>query len=645
MDRESLSLLRIFFCLGVALLAAPAPAAPGVEAYGRLPSIEQAAISPDGSKIAFVNTTQDWRVLAIVDISEEKMISGVRLGDLKLRSVIWADDDHLLLTMASSKMPRGLSGELAEWNLMSVYDLKRKKLTGLLDHVRGDADVMNTVYGPPVVLRKGGETLLFVHGAYVTDQTESALYRVNLTTNTETLIKQGHDVTKEWLVDDSGDIVAEEDYSERERRWAIRLFRDGHPQQDATVNAPIDTPDILGLSAAGDSIVVSLTENARIVWKPLLIKDGSWGPEIAPNEALTGPILKNGSRRMIGTAFIGDDARYTFDDPNLQAGWDWVVRALGYQRVEFVSVSEDHTKIVVLVLGSKSGYSYYLADVKQHLTREIGKVYKDVAQIAEVRPIKYAAADGLQIPGYLTLPPDRPAKNLPVIVMPHGGPEAHDILDFNWWAQALAAQGYAVLQPNYRGSDLSKKWIESGYGEWGRKMQTDLSDGLLYLAAQGIADPKRACIVGASYGGYAALAGVTIQSGIYRCAVAVAGVSDPAKMLRWVTRTEAVGDQIGLRYWERFFAVSGPGDKRLDGISPLHHADQVTVPLMLIHGRDDTTVPYDQSEAIAKALKHAGKPVEFITLDKEDHYLSRGDTRLQMLRTSVEFLRKYNPPD
>jgi dipeptidyl aminopeptidase/acylaminoacyl peptidase len=202
-----------------------------------------------------------------------------------------------------------------------------------------------------------------------------------------------------------------------------------------------------------------------------------------------------------------------------------------------------------------------------------------------------------------------------------------------------------VLQPNYRGSDLSKKWIESGYGEWGRKMQTDLSDGLLYLAAQGIADPKRACIVGASYGGYAALAGVTIQSGIYRCAVAVAGVSDPAKMLRWVTRTEAVGDQIGLRYWERFFAVSGPGDKRLDGISPLHHADQVTVPLMLIHGRDDTTVPYDQSEAIAKALKHAGKPVEFITLDKEDHYLSRGDTRLQMLRTSVEFLRKYNPPD
>ena len=140
----------------------------------------------------------------------------------------------------------------------------------------------------------------------------------------------------------------------------------------------------------------------------------------------------------------------------MQAGWDWVVRALGYQRVEFVSVSEDHAKIVVLVMGSESGYSYYLADVKQHLTRAIGKVYQDVAQIAEVRPIKYAAADGLEIPGYLTLPPDRPAKNLPVIVMPHGGPQARDTLDFDWWAQALAAQGYAVLQPNYRGSNLRR---------------------------------------------------------------------------------------------------------------------------------------------------------------------------------------------
>jgi dipeptidyl aminopeptidase/acylaminoacyl peptidase len=627
------------------LFAAPALAANGVEAYGRLPSIEQAALSPDGTRIAFVRTTQDWRLLAVVDISAEKLIGGIRLGDAKLRSVKWADDDHLLLTTASSTMPWGLSGERTEWHLITVYDLKTQKVRGLLNQVRGDRATMNAVYGVPVVQRKDGETLLYIHGMYVADRTESALFRINLTTQAETLIKQGHDETNGWLVDDSGEIVAEQDYVERDRRWAIRLFHEGRPRQTVGGIAPVDPPEILGLNAAGDSIIVALNEDDGIRWKPLSISDGTWGPAIAEHEAPTDLLLKDGSRRMIATAFIGDDTRYHFVDPALQEGWDWIARVFGYQRVEFVSVSADHTKIIVQVMGPKSGFAYYLANVKEHFTRSIGKIYEGVTQIAGVRPIKYAAADGVEIPGYLTLPPDRPAKNLPLVVLPHGGPQARDELRFDWWAQALAVQGYAVLQPNYRGSNLGQKWVQSAYGEWGRKMQTDLSDGLRYLAAQGIVDPKRACIVGASYGGYAALAGVALQSDVYRCAVSVAGISDPASFIRWVGRKEAYGNQLGLRYWERFLGVTDPGDKQLDAISPLRHADQITVPLLLIHGRDDTTVPYDQSADVAKALKRLGRPAELITLDKEDHYLSRSATRIQMLQSSIDFLRKYNPPD
>jgi dipeptidyl aminopeptidase/acylaminoacyl peptidase len=637
--------LSIAWLALLALFAFPAAAAAPVEAYGRLPSIEQAALSPDGSKIAFIQTTVDWRVLAIVDVNEEMMIGAIRVGDEKIRAVEWADDDHLLLTTASSVMPMDLEGERIEWHLMNVYSLKDKKLTGLLDHVRGGVRAMNVVYGRPVVQQKDGETLLYVQGIYVEDKTEMALFRINLTSGTESIVKQGGDATQEWLVDDNGEIVAEQDYSERDHRWAIRLFRGGRVQQTVSGLAPVDAPDMLGLSAAGDAIIVALTETGGVSWKPLMIKDGTWGPEISANESLTDLMLKDGSQRMIGTGFVGDTTRYHFADPALQEGWDWITRVFGFQRAEFVSVSADHSRVIAKIMGPKAGYGYYLANVKEHFTLPIGNIYEAVTQIAEVRPVKYAAADGLEIPAYLTLPPDRPAKNLPLIVLPHGGPQARDSLGFDWWAQALAAQGYAVLQANYRGSDLGQEWIALGYGEWGRKMQSDLSDGLSYLAAQGIVDPKRACIVGASYGGYAALAGVALQSGIYRCAVAVAGISDPGRFMHWVLRKEAYGDQIGLRYWERFLGVTHTDDRKLDAISPLKYADQITVPLLLIHGRDDTTVPYDQSADVAKALKRAGNPVEFVTLDKEDHYLSRGATRLQMLRSSVEFLRKYNPPD
>jgi dipeptidyl aminopeptidase/acylaminoacyl peptidase len=402
---------------------------------------------------------------------------------------------------------------------------------------------------------------------------------------------------------------------------------------------------MLGLSATGDEILCAVKEANGFAWKALEIKDGTWGNRLRLLERMSELILRDGSNRMIGAGFVGDTIQYKFVDQSLQFGWEWTERVFGNQRTEFVSASADQSKIIVRVMGQKSGYAFYLADIKEHLTIPVGKIYEDVTQIAEMRPIKYPAADGLEIPAYLTLPPDRPAKNLPVIVLPHGGPQWRDRLGFDWWAQALATQGYAVLQPNYRGSALNEAWIEAGYGEWGRKMQTDLSDGLRFLAAQGIVDADRACIVGASYGGYAALAGVSIQSGLYRCAVAVAGVSDPAGFMQWVSRVESYGDKVGLRYWERFLGVDKPGDKGLDAISPLKNADRINVPLLLIHGRDDTTVPYDQSAGLAKALQRARKPVQFVTLDKEDHYLSRSATRLQMLQSSVEFLRKYNPPD
>ena len=173
-------------------------------------------------------------------------------------------------------------------------------------------------------------------------------------------------------------------------------------------------------------------------------------------------------------------------------------------------------------------------------------------------------------------------------------------------------------------------------------MQTDLSDGVRYLAQQGIIDPKRVCIVGASYGGYAALAGVTLGSDVYRCAVSVAGISDLRRFRRWI------GDRfdwLDQRYWDRFIGTSDKNDPALAAISPIEHVNAVTAPVLLIHGRDDTVVPFEQSDVMESALKHAGKSVELVTMKHEDHWLSHGETRLQMLEACVAFLKANNPPN
>jgi dipeptidyl aminopeptidase/acylaminoacyl peptidase len=263
-----------------------------------------------------------------------------------------------------------------------------------------------------------------------------------------------------------------------------------------------------------------------------------------------------------------------------------------------------------------------------------------------VKFIHYAAADGTTIPAYLTLPNGRAAENLPLIVFPHGGPLAADEPGFDWWAQAMASRGYVVLQPEFRGSDgYGYSHTIAGFGQFGRKMQTDLSDGVRFLASEHIIDPKRVCIVGGSYGGYAALAGPTLDRGVYRCAVSVAGISDPRAFLRWVEHRESKTDSLPIRFWTRFMGVENRDDPKLLEISPLSHADNADAPILLIHGSDDTVVPIEQSEDMADALKAAGKPVTFIKLKSEDHWLSRTETREQMLSATVDFLERNNPPN
>lgn len=251
-----------------------------------------------------------------------------------------------------------------------------------------------------------------------------------------------------------------------------------------------------------------------------------------------------------------------------------------------------------------------------------------------VRTIRYKARDGLDIAAVLTLPYGRDAK-LPLIVMPHGGPVARDSETWDWWAQFLADRGYAVVQPNYRGSSgYGTPFTEKGEGQWGLAMQDDLDDAVKALAAQGIADPARVCMVGASYGGYAAIRAAQRDGDKYRCAVSYAGVSDLHRM---------------IQYQKNFLFSGSRGDwlreqaPDLKNVSPLNFPEQFSIPLLLVHGDQDLVVPPAQSRVLAQKLKDAGKDVTYIVQPEGDHHFSRTEDRLAFLKALEAFLKKHNP--
>ena len=627
-------------CLVGSRTAVAANAVP-LEAFGRLPSLEDVAISPDGTKLAFVRTNGESRNLVVIPLGKREIIGEVRIGDTKLRDIDWVDDENILATVSStSPPPFGFSGATREWYQLVNFNISKQKINQLLfevDHV----DTFNVVTGGWSMREVSGHSMLYTRGICVRDTTVPCLFSVAYPERRTRLVDEGSEPDTEWLVGEAGNIAAQFSYHDDKKLWEIKARKNGHWSTVASGAAAIDTPDIMGFSADGSAIIVRFVINGDPQWKPLNLSDNTWGPPLANGASFSRTIEDRKTGRIIGGIREIGSSEFVFFDNELQAHWNAVLRAFPDERVELESHSDDFSRLVLKVFGRKEGYVYALYEWYGHRATILGRVYEGVIAPADMKAIGYPAADGLTIPAFLTLP-EGAGKDLPLIVLPHGGPASADALDFDWWSQALAAQGYAVLQPNFRGSILDSRFLEAGFGEWGRKMQTDLSDGVRYLARQGIVDPKRVCIVGASYGGYAALAGVAIESGVYRCAVSVAGISDLRRFRKW-TGVNQVG--INQRYWDRFIGTADQKDPALIAISPIEHVAAVTVPILLIHGRDDTVVPYEQSDVMLSALKRAGKPVTLVTMKHEDHWLSRSETRLQMLQATVDFLRANNPPN
>ena len=623
-------------------LPAALGAAPPLEVYGRLPETEMVAMSPSGKRFALVATVKDQRRLIILE--DGKVILSAPFGDQKMRRLRWAGDDRVLMqvsrttdlgiefttgkTEASSMIVVPVKGPI--W---AVFERDKEVFAGVRGFfgLAGQGDRFGYFGGIPASVER--------NGVHISDG-RSSLYRVDLETRAKTLIARQPDIAgRDWQLGPDGEIIATIDFTSVQGDWEIK---NAARKIIASGRSPSGSIGLISLGRTARSLLYYKRKDD--VGEGLLIEqplDGSPATEIMSDDAVADYIIDPRTRLFIGYV-AAEDRQIHFFDPARKKIVDATSRAFPGLNLELVSWNESFDRLLVRTNGPGDPGTWWVVDRAARSANVISVAYPiEPADVGPVRHFAYKAADGLEMSGVLTLPPARASRNLPVILLPHGGPRSHDDVEFFWWAQAFASRGYAVFQPNFRGSTgFGRSFEQAGWGEWGRKMQSDISDGLNALAKEGIVDPKRACIMGGSYGGYAALAGVTLQQNIYRCAVSVAGVGDVAKLISTNWQISG-GDAFQIRYYRQ--QIGTGRDYRQ--ISPINHVVKADAPVLLIHGVDDIVVPFDQSSDMAAALSRAGKPVEFVRLAGEDHWLSRGETRLAMLKAAAAFIEKHNPPD
>jgi len=654
-------------CLLLAPLTSFADPAP-IETYGRLPATALVALSPSGERIAFVTVSGTSHRLVVKSL-DGTVLDVVELEDATVRTVDWAGEDHVIIRTSLAEYA-GI-GEWQEYETFRAFvvTLKTKQIFVVFNHAQdvspaekgffGSRNVDGHWYGyfaaeptqvntdiggrrptNPVSSLSIGQTIhseATLNLGAKTAATMHAFYRVDLDTGelSQVLIADGSAIGPDSSVGAHGK------YDPVSRQWTLYSGAEGRGL--VTIDDPFTESALLGQGRKpGTAIFRRLDRADGTLWARSTSDDGA--PVSLTNDPAA-TVLYSADGLAVALRLEGERPHMQFFDAAVDKTVGSVTEAFQPKSVELVSASADFNRLVVKSSGADDAGTYHLVDVKARKVQSIGKSYPDLGtgQIAATRIVNYKAADGMALDGILTVPPGAEVKNRPLVVLPHDGPEQRDHLGFDWLPQAFASRGYVVFQPNYRGSSgYGLGFRNAGFGELGRKMQTDISDGVAELARQGIADPKRTCIIGIGYGGYDALAGVTVQHGLYRCAVSVGGVTDLHGLLDWgLGRYGVLGAE--LRKLERRLGASSEADSAIDAYSPAAQAASADAPILLIYGKNDTVVPTSQSETMARALARAGKPVQSIVLKDEDHWLSHETTRIQMLKETVAFVEKNNP--
>jgi dipeptidyl aminopeptidase/acylaminoacyl peptidase len=603
------------------------------------PEIAGAQISPDGKFIAFrkphKGTLNIWVKRADEPFANARVLTNEKRSP---RQFLWSRDGKFIL------FTKDKEGD-ENYNLYAVSPGEQP--TGGAEvpaarNLTNSGKVKTVLYYVP----RAEPDAVYV-GLNDRDPAWHDLYKVKISTGERALVRQNTERLTDWLFDNKDQLRLATRSTRSGDKEVLRVDADGKFTKVYSCSV-FETCSPSRFHKDDRRVYMISNKGAGVDLARLVLFDPETGKEeVVESDPLRrvdfeGAAFSTLSGEMIFTSYTDDRQRLYFRDRTFEKDYKFLQKKLPNREIFFDSHTDDETTWLITAASDTEPGEKYLFDRKskklelQYRIRE--KLPREA--LAEIKPIRYKSSDGLEIPAYLALPRGLAPKNLPTVVLPHGGPWGRERWGYDSMAQFLTNRGYAVLSPNFRGSTgYGKKFLDAGNGQWGERMQDDLTWGVKYLVSQGITDPRRVGIMGASYGGYAALVGVTSTPDLYAAAVAINAQNDLISLLESMPATM---ESERIRVYKRVGdPTTAEGKAQLIRQSPLTHADKIKTPLLIVQGANDVRVKKRQADQIVVSLRDRGFPVEYIVAPDEGHGFARRVNIMATLAMAEKFLAKH----
>ena len=645
MHRYIFTAFAVLFCA----LSGIAQAVPSLDNFANRLEVEYVSLSPSGDKIAYLRNDKDDQFVVIQNLTTGEIVRATQLDDIKPFRIEFVSDDYVLLYASVFKARDALVGK-GEFRRVLSYSVASGRTVQLLERAL-EIQFQDKLFNLTNVVGVDDDGLHVYMAAFASGGSRNTdVFKVNLSTGDGDVVSFGADRTRDYAVRSDGQPVLRWQYSNVQNTYSLDRWT-GQAWEMVLARENVEIPlNARGISADGASAFFSFDDDdwgslrrldlngQRPSFVPVLDKPGT--------ETITS--LNKLDGEIIGVAYGGLLPTYRFFDAALTRDVAQLQARFRDTHVRLVDWTSDRNVLLFRIDIAAGAQAYILFNRSNGQLTRVADGHSALTADAVSKPVAfpYKARDGQQVPAILTMPLGATgAGPSPLIVMPHGGPESFDQIGYDWMAQAFASRGYMVLQPNFRGSTgFGRDWRDAGRGDWRGIMQTDIVDGIEALAGMQMIDPDRVCAVGASYGGYSALALATFYPDSVSCAVAIAPVTDLPKMLQ---REQAVRGRASwvVEYWRRVMGDWRSQEERLAQASPARFAGQIKAPILLIHGREDLVVPLSQTNLMADALKRAKVEHEVVRISDGDHWLSTSRERRKTLSAAMAFVQKHTRSD